>query len=82
MSGSDRRGAICPVHSCPVDRSDAAWLRERLPQAEILVWPVGHHFPHLAHPARLAAGLVGLAAGRANLRPPNAQAISPPGERP
>ena len=28
------------------------------------------------------AGLVGLAAGRANLRPPNARAISPPGERP
>jgi pimeloyl-ACP methyl ester carboxylesterase len=70
------------VHSCPIDRSDAAWLRERLPQAEILVWPVGHHFPHLTHPARLAAGLAGLAAGQANLRPAGAHAISQPGERP
>jgi pimeloyl-ACP methyl ester carboxylesterase len=48
------------VHSRPLDRSDAAWLRERLPQTEILVWPVGHHFPHLAHPDRFAALLGGL----------------------
>jgi pimeloyl-ACP methyl ester carboxylesterase len=51
------------LHSRPLDRSDAAWLRERLPQTEILVWPVGHHFPHLAHPDRFAALLAGLAAG-------------------
>jgi pimeloyl-ACP methyl ester carboxylesterase len=51
------------LHSHPLDRSDAAWLRERLPQTEILVWPVGHHFPHLAHPDRFAALLTGLAAG-------------------
>jgi pimeloyl-ACP methyl ester carboxylesterase len=53
------------VHACPLDPSDAAWLHERLPQADIVVWPVGHHFPHLAHPARFAALLCGLAAGRA-----------------
>jgi pimeloyl-ACP methyl ester carboxylesterase len=50
------------LHSRPLDRSDAAWLRERLPQAEILVWPVGHHFPHLADPDRFASLLTGLAA--------------------
>jgi pimeloyl-ACP methyl ester carboxylesterase len=54
------------LHSCPVDRSDGMWLHERLPQAEIVVWPVGHHFPHLAHPARFGALLAGLAAGRAS----------------
>jgi pimeloyl-ACP methyl ester carboxylesterase len=54
------------LHPCPLDPSDAAWLRERLPQAEILVWPVGHHFPHLARPGRFAALLTGLAAGRAS----------------
>jgi pimeloyl-ACP methyl ester carboxylesterase len=58
------------LHARPLDPSDAAWVRERLPQAEILVWPVGHHFPHLTHPARFAALLMGLAAGRAS-RPPS-----------
>jgi pimeloyl-ACP methyl ester carboxylesterase len=52
------------IHACPVDRSDRRWLHERLPQAEILVWPVGHHFPHLAHPVAFAALLTGLAASR------------------
>ena len=52
------------VHACPVDRSDRRWLHERLPQAEILVWPVGHHFPHLVHPVAFAALLTGLAASR------------------
>jgi pimeloyl-ACP methyl ester carboxylesterase len=57
------------LHPCAVDASDRAWLHERLPQAEILVWPVGHHFPHLAHPVRFAALLTGLAAGRAPTTP-------------
>jgi pimeloyl-ACP methyl ester carboxylesterase len=57
------------LHSCSVDRSDRAWLHERLPQAEILVWPVGHHFPHLAHPVGFAALLTGLAAGQAPTTP-------------
>jgi pimeloyl-ACP methyl ester carboxylesterase len=65
---SQLRAARTPyltLHSHPVDPSDRAWLHERLSQAEILVWPVGHHFPHLAHPARFAALLTGLAAGAA-----------------
>jgi pimeloyl-ACP methyl ester carboxylesterase len=66
--GLDRlRAADVPyltLHPCPTDPGDTAWLHERLPQAEIVVWPVGHHFPHLAHPARFAALLTGLAAGQ------------------
>lgn len=30
------------------------WLEEKLPQAEIVVWPDSGHFPHLAHPDRFA----------------------------
>jgi len=37
---------------------DVAWLGERVPQAEVIVWPVEHHFPHLARPA-LFADLLG-----------------------
>jgi pimeloyl-ACP methyl ester carboxylesterase len=44
--------------------ADIAWLRERVPQAEVVVWPVGHHFPHLARPA-LFADLLGELARRA-----------------
>jgi pimeloyl-ACP methyl ester carboxylesterase len=43
------------LHSRPVDQAERAWLTERLPQAEIVVWPVRHHFPHLAAPADFAA---------------------------
>jgi hypothetical protein len=46
-----------------VDQEERAFLDDRLPHAEIVVWPVGHHFPHLADPARFAAMLTGLAAG-------------------
>jgi pimeloyl-ACP methyl ester carboxylesterase len=35
----------------PVDPAEEAWLHGLLPQAEVQVWPVGHHFPHLADPA-------------------------------
>jgi len=41
--------------------ADVAWLEERVPQAEVVVWPVDHHFPHLARPAlfvNLLGGLV------------------------
>jgi len=51
------------LHADPVDPAEKAWLASRLPQAEIVVWPVAHHFPHLADPARFAALLSGLAAG-------------------
>ena len=50
------------LHANPVDDADRAWLADRLPQAEVVVWPVGHHFPHLAQPARLAVLLAGLQA--------------------
>jgi pimeloyl-ACP methyl ester carboxylesterase len=40
------------------DPADVVWLQELVPQAEVVVWPVGHHFPHLARPA-LFANLLG-----------------------
>ena len=42
------------LHANPLDPADARWLRERLPRAEMLVWPVGHHFPHLEWPQEFA----------------------------
>jgi pimeloyl-ACP methyl ester carboxylesterase len=51
------------LHASTIDRADRAWLIERVPQAEILEWRVGHHFPHLSNPGRFAALLTGLAAG-------------------
>jgi pimeloyl-ACP methyl ester carboxylesterase len=59
----DNRTPYVTLHASPVDNADRAWLTDRLPQAEVVVWPVRHHFPHLAHPARLAALLTGLNAG-------------------
>jgi pimeloyl-ACP methyl ester carboxylesterase len=59
----DAQTPYITLHANPVDHPDRVWLNERLPQAEIVVWPVAHHFPHLAHPARFAALLTGLAAG-------------------
>jgi pimeloyl-ACP methyl ester carboxylesterase len=47
----------------PVDPAERAWLADRLPQAEVVVWNVGHHFPHLAAPTALARLVVGLASG-------------------
>jgi pimeloyl-ACP methyl ester carboxylesterase len=51
------------LHAKPVDQNERHWLLERIPQAEIVVWPVEHHFPHLAAPDRLVALVTGLAAG-------------------
>ena len=48
---------VCLLASEP-GAADVAWLEERVPQAEVVVWPVGHHFPHLARPA-LFANLLG-----------------------
>ena len=42
------------LHAAPVDPADHAFFAGRLPQAEILVWPVGHHFPHVVEPERFA----------------------------
>jgi pimeloyl-ACP methyl ester carboxylesterase len=37
-----------------LDDGDRAWMLDRLPQGELVVWPVGHHFPHLHDPVRFA----------------------------
>jgi pimeloyl-ACP methyl ester carboxylesterase len=41
--------------------AEAAWLAAQLPDAEIAIWAVVHHFPHLADPARFAALLTAFA---------------------
>jgi len=38
----------------PPDPADVAWLAERAPSARVVVWPVEHHFPHLARPGLFA----------------------------
>jgi pimeloyl-ACP methyl ester carboxylesterase len=43
------------------DADERSYVKSRLPHAEIGVWPVGHHFPHLADPGRFAAALTGIA---------------------
>jgi pimeloyl-ACP methyl ester carboxylesterase len=50
---------LCLLASEP-DPADVAWLAELVPQAEVVVWPVEHHFPHLARPALFADLLGGL----------------------
>jgi len=49
-----RRTPYVALFANEVDAADRAWLSERLPQAEVVVWPVRHHFPHLTEPARFA----------------------------
>ena len=49
------------LHTRPVGDDDRAWLAERLPQADVVVWPVGHHFPQVTQPERLASLLADLA---------------------
>lgn len=44
-----------------VDPGYSAWLTRVLPRATIEVWPGSGHFPHLAHPARLAQCLAATA---------------------
>src|SRR5207248_2574150 len=56
---------VCLLANEP-DPADVAWLEELVPQAEVVVWPVAHHFPHLARPA-LFAELLGELARRAAL---------------
>ena len=58
----EQRTPYVALQAGAVDDADRDWLVERIPHAEIVVWPVEHHFPHLAHPARLGALLTGLAA--------------------
>jgi pimeloyl-ACP methyl ester carboxylesterase len=42
------------LHASRVEPDDRGFLRRLLPQAEIVEWPVGHHFPHLADPEGFA----------------------------
>ena len=44
---------LCLLANEPAE-ADVAWLQERVPQTELVVWPVEHHFPHLARPALFA----------------------------
>ncbi len=47
-----------------LDRDERTWLLGRLPQAELIVWPVGHHFPHLDDPRRFAELVTAFTAAR------------------
>jgi pimeloyl-ACP methyl ester carboxylesterase len=47
----------------PLSPEDEAWLLERIPGAELAVWPVGHHFPQLERPEGFAALVVAFAEG-------------------
>jgi len=38
--------------SGPVGPDERALLADLLPEAEIVVWPAGHHFPHVSEPHR------------------------------
>jgi pimeloyl-ACP methyl ester carboxylesterase len=43
------------LHARRVEPDERGLLRRLLPHAELVEWPVGHHFPHLADPERFAA---------------------------
>jgi len=65
------RAAATPfvsLYASEVDPRERAFLAERLPHAEIAVWPVGHHFPHLSDPARFARLLERVSGGAASRR--------------
>ena len=65
---ADERGQL---HANPVEPADEAWLKTAVPQAEVIVWPVEHHFPHLADPdgfADLLERVAESAASRPELR--------------
>ena len=42
------------LQTARVDREERAFLAARMPQAEVVVWSVGHHFPHVSEPVRFA----------------------------
>jgi pimeloyl-ACP methyl ester carboxylesterase len=50
------------MYGDPITSELRAWVGERLPAAEIHVWPVGHHFPHLADADRFGGVLRDVAA--------------------
>ena len=63
-----RARPLCPISHCAaatwIRRSASSWTTACLTPSTV-VWPVGHHFPHLlTDPARFASAmLTGLAAG-------------------
>lgn len=59
---------VCLLARAP-GPADVAWLAERVPQADVVVWPVEHHFPHLARPALFADLLTEIARRAAVLTP-------------
>jgi pimeloyl-ACP methyl ester carboxylesterase len=63
-----RRTPYVALFANEVAPEDRAWLIDRLPQAEVLVWPVRHHFPHVTEAQRFAA-LVEALAARADTGP-------------
>ena len=68
------------LYANEVDARERAFVAERLPQAEIAVWPVGHHFPHLSDPerfARLLERLTGISGEAASRRPRSTTARRP-----
>jgi len=56
-----RRTPYVALFANEVDPAERAWLAERLPQAQVLVWPVRHHFPHVSEAERFATLIEGLA---------------------
>jgi pimeloyl-ACP methyl ester carboxylesterase len=42
------------LYAGPVAPEERSFVAERLPEARVLVWPVAHHFPHVAEPQRFA----------------------------
>jgi len=69
------------LSAAQVDPRERAFLAERLPQAEIAVWPVGHHFPHVSDPgrfARLLERLSGVSGEAASMRSRSTTLRRPP----
>jgi pimeloyl-ACP methyl ester carboxylesterase len=54
------------IFGSPIAPEERAWYAVELPHAEVEVWDVGHHFPHLAKPKWFAGRLVEFA-GQARL---------------
>ncbi|MGQ4511717.1 alpha/beta fold hydrolase [Streptomyces sp. DW26H14] len=60
----ERRLPYVALFGDEIETAERTWLLDRLPGAEIVEWPVGHHFPHVTEAARFAALLTGLLSAR------------------
>src|SRR5262245_36898843 len=56
-----RRTPYVALFANEVDPAERTWLADHLPQAQVVVWPVRHHFPHVSEPERFAALVEALA---------------------